>query len=347
MTINRRDFLKMSAGTGLAMATTATTSAASSSEPAKLSPDAVGILYDATLCIGCMSCMVNCKKANSEPGGGLYHKKTAGQVPYEHVTEDKIYDAPTGLSNKTLCIIKNYQDKSPEEGKEKGGGKSSFIKQHCLHCVDPACVSVCPVGALKKQPGSGIVTYDKNKCFGCRYCQIACPFGIPTYEFEKASPSVVKCQLCNHRYAQGGYSACCEACPTGASLFGKVSDLREEAKRRLTLKPGDSYTYPVKRIDGKEKTEQIVPEYVDHVYGLTEAGGTQYMFLAGVEFDKLGFNPNINDDAYPGYTWDYVSHVPALIGSLLVAGTALRFITQRLDKSNKTDDSENQPKDKS
>ncbi len=332
MTINRRDFLKYSAGTGIMLATTATTGSASMAP--ELSPDAVGILYDATLCIGCMSCMVNCKKANSEPGGALYHKKTAGTVPYEYVTEDKIYDAPTGLSDKTLCIIKKYRDKSPEAGKDN----SSFIKQHCLHCVDPACVSVCPVGALRKQPDTGIVTYDKNKCFGCRYCQVACPFGIPAYEWEKSSPSVVKCQLCNHRYAQGGYSACCESCPTGASLFGKVSDLQEEAKRRLALKPGDTYAYPVKRIDGSEKTEQIVPEYVDHVYGLTEAGGTQYMFLAGVDFDKLGFNPNINDDAYPGFTWDYVSHVPILIGSLLVAGTVTRFVTQRLDRKNGNND---------
>lgn len=341
MKINRRDFLKITAGTGLTLATNATGSFAR--ETATLSPDAVGILYDATLCIGCMSCMVNCKKANAEPGGALYHQKTAGVVPYEHVTEDKIYDAPTGLSDKTLCVIKKYTDTSAQEGHDK----SSFIKQHCLHCIDPACVSVCPVAALQKQPESGIVTYDKDKCFGCRYCQVACPFGIPMYEFEKASPSVVKCQLCNHRYEQGGYSACCESCPTGASLFGKVTDLQEEAKRRLTLKPGDSYAYPVKRIDGKEKTEQIVAEYVDHVYGLTEAGGTQYMFLAGVEFDKLGFNPRVNGDVYPDFTWDYVSHVPALIGTLLLAGTVTRFVTQRLDRKNGTADAPDDSHEKS
>ena len=208
----------------------------------------------------------------------------------------------------------------------------SFLKYHCLHCIEPACVSVCPVAALQKQPDTGIVTYNKNKCFGCRYCQLACPFGIPMYEFEKASPSVVKCQLCNHRYAQGGYSACCEFCPTGASIFGKVTDLREEAKRRLALKPGDTYAYPVKRVDGDERTEQVVARYVDHVYGLDEAGGTQYLFLSGVEFDKLGFNPKITSDVYPDYTWSYVSHVPALIGTLLVAGTALRVVTQKLEK---------------
>ncbi|MBM9512867.1 hydrogenase 2 operon protein HybA [Desulfogranum marinum] len=334
MAINRRDFLKFSAGTGLVLATDAKVSAAR--EKKELSPDAVGILYDATLCIGCMSCMVNCKKANAEPGGALYHKETAGQIPYEYEGEEQKYDAPTSLSDKTLCLIKAYRGKSE---KEEGEGEFSFIKQHCLHCVDPACVSACPVQALKKQPGTGIVTYDKNRCFGCRYCQVACPFGIPMYEWEKSSPSVVKCQLCNHRIAQGGYSACCEACPTGASLFGKVTDLQEEAKRRLNLKAGDTYAYPVNHIEHGKTTEQVVPEYVDHVYGLEEAGGTQYMFLAGVDFDKLGFNPKITNQVYPDLTWEYVSHVPQLIGTLLVAGTVTRLVTQRMEKKNKDNES--------
>ena len=216
---------------------------------------------------------------------------------------------------------------------EPGVPKSSFIKQHCLHCIDPPCVSVCPVKALQKQPDTGIVTYNKQRCFGCRYCQIACPFGIPQYEWSKAAPSVVKCQLCNHRLAQGKYSACCEFCPTGASIFGRVEDLREEAKRRLSLKPGDTYNYPVQHVDGRQVTENVVPRYVDHVYGLNEAGGTQYLFLAGVEFNKLGFNPRISNMVYPRLTWSYVSHVPALIGTLLVAGTVTRLVTQRIEKN--------------
>jgi Fe-S-cluster-containing dehydrogenase component len=330
MAINRRNFLKFSAGAGLML--TAGATPAPAAPKSELPPDAVGILYDATLCIGCMSCMVHCKKANAEPGGALYHKETAGQIPYEYPEGDKIYDAPDGLSDKTLCVIKAYQDGNKAQVGDKNSPAFSFIKQHCLHCINPACVSVCPVGALQKQPDTGIVTYNKNKCFGCRYCQIACPFGIPMYEWEKASPSVVKCQLCNHRYAQGKYSACCEFCPTGASIFGRVEDLREEAKRRLALKPGDTYAYPVKRVDGTERTEQVVADYVDHIYGLDEAGGTQYLFLAGVDFDKLGFNPRITNQVYPEYTWSYVSHVPALIGTLLVAGTALRVVTQKMEK---------------
>ncbi len=259
-------------------------------------------------------------------------KETAGHIPFELPPDNPIYDAPDGLSSQTLCVIKAYRGDGETLPAHSAATGFSFLKYHCLHCIEPACVSVCPVAALQKQPDTGIVTYNKNKCFGCRYCQLACPFGIPMYEFEKASPSVVKCQLCNHRYAQGGYSACCEFCPTGASIFGKVTDLREEAKRRLALKPGDTYAYPVKRVDGDERTEQVVATYVDHVYGMDEAGGTQYLFLAGVDFDKLGFNPKITSDVYPDYTWDYVSHVPALIGTLLATGTALRIVTQKIEK---------------
>ena len=334
MAINRRDFLKFTAGAGL-MLSAGATPARAERKKGELPPDAVGILYDATLCIGCMSCMVNCKQANSEPGGALYHKETAGKIPYELPVGNPIYDAPDGLSSHTLCVIKAYRGDGKKMATDTGTPGFSFIKQHCLHCIEPACVSVCPVAALQKQPDTGIVTYNKNKCFGCRYCQVACPFGIPMYEFEKASPSVVKCQLCNHRYAQGKYSACCESCPTGASIFGKVEDLRAEAKRRLALKPGDTYAYPVKRVDGDERTEQVVAIYVDHIYGMDEAGGTQYLFLAGVEFDKLGFNPKITNQVYPDFTWDYVSHVPALIGTLLVAGTTLRVVTQKIEKSKK------------
>lgn len=332
MPINRRDFLKFSAGAGLLAGAGVDNAVAATEKPPQLPKDAVGILYDATLCIGCMACMVNCKRTNAEPGGALYHHETKGQVPYEYPEGgDAIYDAPLRLSGKTLCIIKAYR--AENDAVEPNAPHSSFIKQHCLHCIDPPCVSVCPVRALQKQPDTGIVTYNKHRCFGCRYCQIACPFGIPQFEWEKASPSIVKCQLCNHRLALGKFSACCEFCPTGASIFGPVKELREEAKRRLALKPGDTYNYQVQHVDGRQRTEKVVSRYVDHIYGMDEAGGTQYLFLAGVEFNKLGFNPHITNEIYPRLTWSYISQVPALIGTLLVVGTVTRLVTQRIEKN--------------
>jgi Fe-S-cluster-containing dehydrogenase component len=322
MGINRRDFLKLSAGSGLLLASDVTPSFAAS---AHLPHNAVGILYDATLCIGCKSCMVNCKKYNSMEGGAL--QRDDGSIPYEHITPNKIYDAPAELSSKTLNIIKTYQSGTGLNKDTEADGYS-FVKTHCLHCLDPACASVCPVGALHKDPDNGVVSYDSDKCIGCRYCQMACPFGIHKYEWEKASPSIVKCQLCHHRFKDGGYSACCEFCPTGASIFGKVTDLREEAKKRLTLTPGSYYDYPLQTVSSSAKMPKKVSKYYDHIYGMEEAGGTQYLLMAGVSFDKLGFNPNITSQAYPELTWGYIKKIPWLIGALIIAGAASHLVTR-------------------
>lgn len=324
MAINRRDFLKVTAGSGVLLAAGAT-SCQAASPPKAVSSEAVGILYDATLCIGCKSCMVNCKKYNSMPGGPLY---TDGSIPYEHMTPDEIYDAPTDLSEKTLNIIKSYKNGSGENKDQEIDG-FSFIKNHCLHCLDPACASVCPVAALYKDPVTGAVLYDKDKCIGCRYCQVGCPFGIPKFEWQSNSPKIVKCQLCSHRFADGGYSACCEFCPTGASVFGKVSELREEANRRLKLEVGKYYDYPLNKVDSSARVPKKVTKYVDHIYGLNEAGGTQYLMMAGVSFDKLGFNPRIADTNYPDLTWGYIKKIPVLIMALLIAGAAGHQFTKR------------------
>lgn len=323
MAINRRDFLKLSAGSGLLLASDITPGfAASKSMP----PQAVGILYDATLCIGCKSCMVNCKKYNAMEGGALYRKERG--IPYEYASANKLYDAPTSLSDKTLNIIKEYRGDS--HGKEDDGhGGHSFIKQHCLHCLDPSCASVCPVGALYKDKQSGVVAYDAKKCIGCRYCQVACPFGIPKFEWEQTSPKIVKCQLCRHRMAQGGYAACCEYCPTGASLFGPVKDLRAEAQRRLELSPGAYYDYPQQRIGSGRTLSKKVEHYQHHVYGLTEAGGTQVLLMAGVPFEKLGMNPRITEQAYPELTWAYIKKVPVLVAALLIVGSVLHIKTRK------------------
>lgn len=323
MGINRRDFLKLSAGSGLLLASDVTPGF-TASKP--LPPEAVGILYDATLCIGCKSCMVNCKKYNSMEGGALHQKD--GSIPYEYSTPNKIYDAPTELSDKTLSIIKTYKS-GTGVNKDALDNGYSFIKQHCLHCIDPSCASVCPVGALHKDPVSGVVSYDAGKCIGCRYCQMACPFGIPKFEWDEVSPKIIKCQLCNHRFESGGYSACCEFCPTGASIFGKVKDLRVEARNRLTLAPGSYYDYPLQTVDSSRSMPKKVANYYNHIYGMTEAGGTQYLLMAGIPFDKLGFNPRITDEAYPDLTWSYITKVPILIGALLIAGTASHIITHR------------------
>lgn len=332
MGLNRRDFLKLTAGSGLLLASSPETGSAAM--PKELPPEAVGILYDATLCIGCKSCMYNCKQYNNVPGGALY-SPNAKEVSYEF-GENKFWDSPADLSGKTVNIIKAYKNGTGEHKDARENGYS-FIKQHCLHCISPACVSVCPVSALKKDPVNGIVYYDGDRCIGCRYCQLACPFKVPKYEWGKAFPSVRKCQLCRHRIKEGKYAACCEFCPTGASIFGKVEDLRKEAQRRLTLTPGKEYDFPIQTVNSSFKEKRPASKYIDHVYGMTEAGGTQYLLLAGVPFELLGFDKNITDAVLSDLTWAYIAKIPAVIATVLLAGGATWAITSRNSKDKEDD----------
>lgn len=217
--------------------------------------DAVGMLYDATRCIGCKACVVKCKEAN-------------GLRPETGAPMGAIYDAPVGLSGNTKNVIKLYRD----------GNTISYMKAQCMHCVDPACASVCMISAFRKGR-YGIVTYDPGKCVGCRYCQIACPFNVPQYEWDTPFPKIVKCELCRHRLDEGKLPACVEVCPREAVIFGRLDDLLADAKGRLAADPA---------------------RYYPKVYGETDGGGTQVLYLsaAGVPFEKLGL-PDLGDQPVP------------------------------------------------
>jgi Fe-S-cluster-containing dehydrogenase component len=159
---------------------------------------------------------------------------------------------------------------------EAPGGGDRFGKKQCMHCISPACASACPVRALDKQP-SGPVTYDPSKCMGCRYCMVACPFEIPKYEYESAVPRVRKCSFCAPRQARGLPPACAEVCPSGALTFGTRHELLEEAKRRIYA-PG--------------------ARYVRHVYGEHEAGGTSWLYVSDVPFERLALATGMPDRPY-------------------------------------------------
>jgi Fe-S-cluster-containing dehydrogenase component len=327
MPISRRDLLKGAASGGLLLASGIPSANATMSKT--LPPEAVGLLYDATLCIGCKSCVVNCKTKNCEPGGALYQEGMK-KPPYESKVpgNTKVWDAPEELSGKTLSIIKMYKNGTGEH-KDTAINGYAFFKQQCMHCVTPACASVCPAGAFRKDPETGAVFYIASKCIGCRYCQLACPFGLPRYEWDAAWPEVRKCQLCRHRLEKGGITACAEFCPTGATVFGKVVDLRQEAQRRLALKPGDSYDFPIQVVNSRERSNRKVARYVEGVYGLTEAGGTQNILLSGVSFELLGFRKNIAKSALPDLTWAYIAKIPWVFAGVFLGGTALYKLTHR------------------
>ena len=217
------------------------------------------MLYDATKCVGCKACMSACKRVNGDYGALSYE-----QAKFD---PDKLWDAPKDLSGSTRTLIKLVKE-SPKEW--------SYVKYSCMHCQKPSCVSVCPVAAMTKDKQTGIVDYNKNTCIGCRYCQVACAFNIPKFQWEKAIPQIVKCDLCkNTNLKQKGISACAEVCPTGAIMFGKRKELLAEAKKRLSDQP---------------------KRYINHIYGEHELGGTNHLYLAGMQFKKLGL-PELKSEA--------------------------------------------------
>jgi formate dehydrogenase iron-sulfur subunit len=247
------------------------------------------MLYDATICIGCKACQVACKKRSNLPA----------------VTDaDKTHEAPTDLSADVWTLIKLYKG---EEG-------TSFVKAQCMHCIEPACVSVCPVAALEKT-ATGPVVYHAERCIGCRYCMAACPFYIPKAQWYSNTPKIQKCDFCADRLAKGQHPACGDACPTGSLIFGTRADMLNIAHSRI--------------VDGKR--------YINHVYGETEAGGTDMLYISGVSPFLLGL-PDLGSRTLPSYDWPYMEAVPwvvAVVGGLL---TATYFYTHRKEDGKEAHD---------
>lgn len=275
MNMKRRDFLKGALAGGAMLTTSGTVEARGNKT---MPPQAMGLLYDSTLCIGCKACMAACKESNG--------------LPPEFSTVEQYWDTPLDISGKTKNVIKMYKNGTGIDKDEEVNGYA-FMKVSCLHCVDPSCVSACPVSAMKKDPLTGVVDYNEKDCIGCRYCVVACPFGVPRFQYDKAFPMIVKCELCNHLKPGDTYqySACAQVCPTGATLFGPTRELMAEAKRRLTLKPGQTTVYPRGKIGTDDNYEGKVAKYVQQIYGEKELGGTQVIKIAAVPMDKLGMPP--------------------------------------------------------
>jgi Fe-S-cluster-containing dehydrogenase component len=287
--IDRRDFLRSAIAGGVTSVAVAGDARASIARPPmELPSKAVGILYDSTLCVGCKACMTACKSANNIPI----------ETPAEHAGWNQgTWDSGLDLGGRTINVIKAYIDGNAAV-KDRETDGFAFFKRQCLHCVDPSCVSVCPVSAMRKNPETGIVTYNKDACIGCRYCTYACPFSVPQFDLVGAFGQINKCQMCEHLQKDGKTPACCDVCPTGASLFGPVADLQKEAERRLAATPGTPILIPRGDItQDRPKHEAFVANYVKSVYGEKDGGGTQVRYLAGVSFQKLGL-PKLPDHAF-------------------------------------------------
>ncbi len=237
---------------------------------------AKGVLVDLTRCIGCRGCQVACKAWNDRSV-----KKTMLGNNFTN---------PKELNSDCFTNIR-YVERGTEDKPVW-----SFIKNQCMHCKDPACASACPVGALTKT-ADGAVRYHFNRCIGCRYCMIACPFSIPKYEWEKTSPWIRKCTFCGDRLADGLVPACVKVCPTGTMHFGSLDEIAAEAEKRLKASP---------------------QKYVNRIYGKEEAGGTSWIYLSAMPFDQLGFNTAIPDRKLPGLTWNMLGGIPTKVAALVV-----------------------------
>ncbi|HUJ20291.1 MAG TPA: 4Fe-4S dicluster domain-containing protein [Bryobacteraceae bacterium] len=232
------------------------------------------ILYDSTLCVGCRECEKACA--------------ARWRLPYN----DSVA-AEEQISAHKLTAIQTHGER--------------YSRRLCMHCADPACASVCPVGALRKT-ALGPVIYDQTKCIGCRYCMLACPFQVPVYEWGSRTPRVRKCDMCYDRVAQGKPTACAEACPTGATICGDRDQLIAEGRRRLAEKP---------------------EQYYRRIYGLQEGGGTSVLYLSAVPFEQIGLKTQLPNEPLPALTWRALSLVPDVVstGGVLLGG--IWWITHR------------------
>jgi Fe-S-cluster-containing dehydrogenase component len=263
MKFTRRHFLKVS---GAATTAALIKREAEASEHGAPLSDVNGCLVDTTLCVGCRKCEQACNERHALP---------KPKISFE---EMNVLENERRMDETSYTVVNKYY---PENiGSLTWRRHPVFVKFQCMHCNDPSCVSACIVGALTKQK-NGSVIYDVNKCIGCRYCMVACPFQVPAYEYsEPLTPEVRKCTFCFAYVEEGGLPACAQVCPREVMTFGKREELLKLARWKMRKHPG---------------------KYVDHIYGEHEVGGTSWLYLASEPFDSIGF-PKLGREAPPRLT---------------------------------------------
>jgi formate dehydrogenase iron-sulfur subunit len=278
--ISRREFFQVGATGALAVLGARQLFA----EPQVDPNGCAGVLVDLTRCIGCRACENACRV-----------RAGFGPLPTAAIG----YGAGEGklsFHTRTFIDFRNGDTKPKQP-----------VKRQCMHCLEPACVSVCPVAALEKT-AAGPVIYHENICIGCRYCILACPFSVPKYEWDNAlMPRVGKCDFCADRQAKDQSPACVATCPTGALKFGKRGGLLQEAKARLESQP-NRYT---------------------SIYGEDIVGGTSWIYVSDTVPEELGFPRGLPKEPLPSLTWKAISKLPfVVIGVGLILSAIVRWRTR-------------------
>lgn len=155
-----------------------------------------GFHFDGTRCTGCKTCMLACKD---------YH------------------DLPPDIAYRQVYEYAGGSWTSDRGGRWEQNCFAYYVSNACCHCDEPACMNVCPTGAMHKDE-LGLVSVDARKCIGCGYCALSCPYRAPKVD-RKAGHSV-KCDGCRDRVLQGLNPICVEACPLRALDFGEIGELR-------------------------------------------------------------------------------------------------------------------------
>jgi Fe-S-cluster-containing dehydrogenase component len=261
MALNRKDFFKVLGVTGV---TLALGKEARAEPKEKESIEFNGILYDSTRCAGCQTCESACAEANG--------------LPAPTATIEAGVIRKTDESHRTVVNAFNTS---------KG---EAYLKKQCMHCNEPACTAACLTQAMYKTK-EGAVIWRGDKCMGCRYCMVSCPFDSPKFEYHSSNPKIEKCNMCYNRSGDSKVPACVENCPAEALMFGPRRDLIKEARKRIVENPD---------------------QYIDHIYGEHEAGGTGFLYLSAVPFEELGLNTSIQKESYPALSKGFLYSVPTV-----------------------------------
>lgn len=225
-----------------------------------------GVLVDTTRCAGCRTCEETCAEVNGLP---------------EPDWDVDVLETERKTTEKQFSLINGYETEENE----------IYVKRQCMHCNQPACASACLTKAMFKT-AEGPVIWREDKCIGCRYCMVSCPFDMPKFEHHSNNPRIRKCTMCWSRLQKGQRPACVENCPAEALLFGKRRELIDIAKTRI-------YTDP--------------DNYQHSIYGEHEVGGTGYLYLASSPFKQIGFRKDLGTRPLPELTTGFLYSVPIIL----------------------------------